>query len=279
MCLCSDATKSRIIDGFKVVSEKCVCSRLSFCLAEWNSIKCSTHAVPFPRGFNLKCQSSLPVSHSPASAHEKFTHLFWLKSMYSTVTSRFFFLFFLFLTRCAAELHQSLPGETRIGAQEDRWGLSALCLMMKQAVCAVLSHAFNPVNTLWKPGCGIGFRFEMAEGSLSPSQCVHLNFPLWLWWDSLSAKLINIEEVMGAPQFVSRLINFKWCLYTHPYQAFVLCNALSCRVAGLSRLGFSATFFRTSLHYTTWCICFIISIPCRIPYACLCPGHCLGRSL
>lgn len=123
-----------------------ICVRL--CLVEWNSTKHFTQAVPFPWDFDLRCWSNLPVFHSPYRRMKKFSHLLWLKRV--CIVTNFSFFVFFFSTRATAELHQSLPGETRIGARGNRWGLSALCEMMKQAVYAVLSHVFNSICLPWK---------------------------------------------------------------------------------------------------------------------------------
>lgn len=96
-------------------------------------------------------------------------HLFGLTRACNKSLS-FLFFFILFHKKCSWTPSVTARWE-RIWPQENIWGLSALCEMMKQTVYVVLSHALNSTSWPWNDGLLIGFGW-----SVSLSQSVYDHF-------------------------------------------------------------------------------------------------------
>lgn len=135
------------------------------CLVEWNSIKRFTQAVLFLWDFNKKVLKQFACFSFSISTHEKFSHLLWLKR---PCVVRNFYPFFSLCVSQEEQLNSISHCQVKQGLGhrkiDEGWVRSAE--MVKQAVYAVLSHAFNSINPPWMAGSWIGFQFDMAECSL-----------------------------------------------------------------------------------------------------------------
>ena len=145
--------------------------------------------------------------------------------------------------------------------------------MMKQAVYALLPHAFNFINSPWKAVSWTGFEFEMAECSISLSRSIYLNFTPPAMTGSKFSRFDQYQIVHGctsAGQYnQSRIV----CLWNHPYPYQVLYSIASSHVINYtvcSRL--RAVFFLILCNIYTEtitmfiCILIIWSLVISIPY-------------
>lgn len=131
--------------------------------AEWNSIKHFTQVVRFPPGSPSKVPKQFACFSFSVATHEKSSRLLWLRR--ACVVANFSFSSPSFFKRGTAELHQSAAGETRSGARENGWGSSE---MMKQAVCAAPSPAFDSIIALQTAASWIGFEWSINSQPLCP---------------------------------------------------------------------------------------------------------------
>lgn len=120
-----------------------VCMRMSslveFCKA------LHSRCVPFHWDFNLRHWSILLVSQSPYR-HMKSSIIFYASEGHRQYCNKLVLVFF-FLHDAQLNLSHC---QVKQGSGQRKRVLSVPCKMMKQAVCAVLSHAFNPINVPWK---------------------------------------------------------------------------------------------------------------------------------